>query len=429
MATVLSVLSTYEYGVAQLLLATYSSASFFLALGTGSITNELLRSIGIRNFSKAKAIYHRSSMLRIVIGGILWAVFYFGGGLLFSGRFTPEFAGLIKIVSFFFLSDVLTSVTQPLIKGGKRFAVHARRLPLERIVYFVIISYFIFIKKDFGISHFLISQIAAAIIANISLIPVALSVYREWGQVKASADKIVRPILFGIGKWEIMRPFFEKIVGLLQPALIKLFISTEAVAIFSVAKTILSSLGDLMPIRTLGSLLPLHVHDKYMAGRIFIYGTKYLTALAIVLMIIGLITVPPVVGFFFPQYIASLPLFVIMSFNLPITTLAAVPGLYLTVMRRQKFMFIHSMIRTPIILILYLTLLPAFSLTGLAFERVLTPLIMLMVTFTYLRRKGTEITIPWSHLIEFNMEDRRFIRKIYYGIKMRLQASLRPFGV
>ncbi|OHA32398.1 MAG: hypothetical protein A2928_00115 [Candidatus Taylorbacteria bacterium RIFCSPLOWO2_01_FULL_45_15b] len=423
MALVLSVLSTYEYGVAQLLLVSYSSVSFFMVLGAGSINNELLRSIGSNDLPKAKAIFQRSSILRFTIGIILWAVFFFGGSIIFSHRFTPEFASLIKVVSFFFINDTLSSIIQPLLKGGKKFAIQARRLPLERILYLALLLYFIFVKKDFGISHLLISQVTAAIIANISLVPATLSIYREWRGVRASKVKIVRPILFGIGRWEIIRPFFEKIVGFLQPALIKLFISTEAVAIFSVAKTILSSLGDLMPIRTLSSLLPLHVNDRYMAGKIFIYGTKYLTLLAVLLMVTGLIIVPPVVKIFFPQYVQAIPIFMVLAFNLPIGTLGALPGTYLAVMRRQKFIFIHSMIRTPIILLLYLTLLPAFSLIGLAFERLLTPFIMLTITLVYLRRKGTEIIIPWSRFFAFDDEDRRFIRKIYYGIKMRLRVS------
>ena len=77
MALVLSVLSTYEYGVAQLLLVSYSSVSFFMVLGAGSINNELLRSIGSNDLPKAKAIFQRSSILRFTIGIILWAVFFF----------------------------------------------------------------------------------------------------------------------------------------------------------------------------------------------------------------------------------------------------------------------------------------------------------------------------------------------------------------
>ncbi len=417
---VLSTLSLYEYGVAQLLIAAYSSLTFFMGLGSGSVNAEFFRYIGSGNIAKVKALFYQSTVLRVVVAGVLFAALYWGGFYIFANRFSPDFASLLKVVAFFFLSNAMSLVVQPILKGAKRFKALAIRVPLERAVHLSFLIFFVFVLDNFGIKQFLFSVAFSSIVANATLLPTAWIEFKKWGAVKAEKANLLLPILTGVGKWDIARPFFGKAVALMQPVLIKLFISTEAVAIFSVAKNIVASIEDFFPIRALSALVQLNASNRYLAGRTLIYGTKYLAIFSIMLIVLGYAFVPILIGTFFEQYIPSLLVFRVLIWNLLLSALGVLPIVYLVAFRRQRFIFIHSAISSLMALTSYVFLLPVFGLVGLAYERLVTPSFMLILTGVYLYRKIPELDIPWSRFVIFDHEDSALIKRVYLGIRSRM---------
>lgn len=253
----------------------------------------------------------------------------------------------------------------------------------------------------------------AAFISTLSLIPTFIDAYKPWKGLIEAEERILVRIMRTYGKWELVSPLANKGTSFLSTWLIKILISTEAVAIFNVAKSMVALVKGFMPISPLSTLIALSLDDKERIRKAIIYGTKYLVVFSFVAGAAALIYIPPLVGIFFPQYQTALPLFSFMLLHMVFISLGSVAGIYLHVLRKQKFLFIHRLMSDGLVVLLYVVFIPFLGIWGLAFEYVLNPLIMLFVTIWYFIVIKPGITIQWREIFSFGKEDAEFIRIVY----------------
>jgi len=408
-------LTLYEYGSFQLLLVSYAGVATFLSIGGGVIRNDILRFEAEGRSADAKKLFYESSIARICIGLILWAFVFFNFGFL-SFHFSASYISLVRIISFLFLHDsIITSVTT-LIEMRKKFNVIASRTSIAKAAQLLVLFYFI-LFKNLNLQAVVISLVISMFITLAFLLPAFFEAYKPWKNIKNSPKNFLFKILSSYGKWELFQPMAGKLTSFLEPWAIKLFISTEAVAIFSVAQTLLATVASSFPVRTLSTLVPFEINDEEKLRKIYTSGIKYLVSLSVVIGVGCLIFVPPFISIFFNKYVVSLPFFRVLLVNLPFLAISAVSSIFLIALRRQKFLFFQKILKTIVAVALYLLLLPLFGLWGIVIQNIILTFITTASIYIYFERTKPKLFVNWRDIFRYNEEDRIFLKKIIAIVK------------
>lgn len=407
---IISSLSLYEYGVFQLLLSIAGISSDTLSIGGGIFSNEMSHKIAEKKEDEAKKIFFEYSVVRILIAVILWAVVYFGATILFEA-YTIEFIKDLRIISFLFITEALFLIIKTLSVVKLEFALNGIRTTISRVIQSCILIYF-FIQGNLGLKQLIWSIVIASVLSLILILPMFYKIYRQWRSVKTNEKSLLWNIITLYGGWDIVRQLGNRITFRIKPWLIKLFVSTEAVAIYSIAEMMVSTLQDILPSKTLQSLVPLWIQDKKISAKMFSYGIKYFVIAGIVLVLGALIFVPPIVHIFFEKYEASLSLFYFMLLNLPIFAAGIIIGNYIIAFRKQKFLFVHNTFRNVLAFVIIFSTLPFIGLWGLAIEFVVVPFVMVLFSYYYSKKRNPGFYFNKDIIFSFREEDKEILRKI-----------------
>jgi O-antigen/teichoic acid export membrane protein len=390
-----------------------------MGLGGETMRNDILRYVGEQDIPHAKRLFYESTLVRIGIGIILWAAIFFGAPYFFSA-YNSEFIAYIKIISFLFLHDALLPSLRLALEAEKKFSLIASRSSISRFIQLAIIAWFYFFATV-GLKEVILSLVVSSYVSIVfMLVPVMRSYYKLWRAHPVSGDLMIWKLLSSYGKWELLRPVAAKIVDFVQVWMTKFLISTEAVAIFSVAQTMLGTLANFMPVNTLSVLIPLHIAEKEKLQKIYNVGTKYLILFSIAVGIIGLVAAQPFVHIFFPKYIASLPYFDVLLLTLPITAASAVAGVFLVVYRRQGFLLFQKLMKGLIGIVLYALLIPVFGLWGLVAQAILLSLILFTIIYIYMVRSKLDVSLNWKYLTSYDDVDKEFLRNFFSDVRKAL---------
>lgn len=414
-------LSIHDYGFFQLILVTYSGVATFLNIGAGVVRNDILRFEAEGQSDKAKKFFFESLGFRLIIGGILWASAFFLASL-WVPRFGADNILLVKLFSFLFLHDALLSSLTTVIEMRKKFNALASRVSIAKISQLVVLVYFFFFSK-IDLSAIIISILISSFTTLLILGPVFLKAYAPWKKIKASSNYMLFRVLTSYGKWELFQPLVGKVQSFVEPWAIKLFINTEAVAIFSIAQTLISTIAGFFPIKTLSTLVPSEIHNEDKLRKIFTYGTKYLMIFSLFACLASFIAIPILIELLFKKYLISLPYFNALLFTLPILTVSAMSTSFLIALRRQKFLFFQKILKSAAAIPLYLTLLPLFGLWGLVIHAYLVYIIMTISIFVYLEKMRPRLYIKWHDIVRFDESDRVFLKNIFSDIKKYLNKK------
>jgi len=366
---IISALSVYEYGVFQLFLSAYAVLTDFISWGGFASGTEMLRFIGQKKEAQAKRLFFETNALRLVSAGALWALFFFGAPAL-AFRYQPNFILLIQIMSFMFLSEVLLAIVKSLINMRLNFRALASRSATGKLFQSAILVGFL-LFASLGLREVFLALVISHVLATIIFIPAAIKAWQPWrGIIAARGASILWRIARAHGKWESMRNFASQFVFRIQPWLIKLFISTEAVGIYSVATALAEVVMQVIPRNTLSTLITRIFHEVERARKVFIYGVKYFMLLSVLAAVGAALVMPIVVSFFFPQYSASLPFFYLLLLLVPIKTFLWLTDIFLIVYRQQKFTFFRMLSRNAAGAVLLLISLPTIGLWGVPLTEV-----------------------------------------------------------
>lgn len=408
-------LTLYQYGVFQLLLSIAGISSDALGLGSAVISNEMSRAVGENRIGHAKKIFIEHTVVRVFTALVLWAVVYFGATVLFS-NYSLEFIKDIRVISFLFISEAIFMIMRTLWLVKLEFGVVAIRSTINKVIQASILVFF-FAQGNLGLKQLIFSIVIASALSVVCLAFAFFKSLFQWNDIQMPRERLLTGIIINYGSWEIVRQFINKITFRVKPWLVKLFISTEAVAIFAIAETIVTTLQDVLPSKTLQSLVPLWIKDKSLSVKMFSYGIKYFILTGLVIALGSLIIVPPIIHVFFSKYNESLPLFYFMIINLPIFAAGIITGNYLIALRRQRFIFAQHTLRNVVSLSIIIATLPFIGLWGLAIEFVVVPFFMLLSNYYYTKNEDKGFHFDLRIIFGFTTEDREILRKIYLVIR------------
>lgn len=412
---VISVLTLYEYGSFQILLASYAGAVAFMSIGGGVVRNDILRFEAEGRSADAKKLFYESSIARISIGTFLWATVFFSAPAL-SFKLGPDYISLIKIISFMFLHDALLTVITTPVELRRKFSVLASRAVMTKAIQLAVLIYFL-LFQNINLRAVVISLVISLFATLFILTPSFITSYLPWRSIKKSPDEFLFKILTSYGKWEMIQPIAGKIASFFETWAVKVFISTEAVAVFSIAQTLLGTVAGFFPTKTLSTLVPMEIKNEEKLRKIYTYGVKYLIAFSVVIGIASFVAVPIFINIFFSKYAVSLQYFSALLLTLPLLAITSVSSAFLTALRRQKFLFFQKILKSLVAIPLYLLLLPLFGLWGLVFHNFILLTVMTGSVYFYLKNMNPKLFIRWHDVIVFGKSDMAFLENTYNSLK------------
>lgn len=388
---ILTRLSVYEYGLVELVLSVVPSLSFFLLPG---FVNMIVADMGVArgrgDWSEVKTLFLQYSLLQAALGILAWAIVFFGANLvsLWFGGIGPD---LLRVVSFTFLLSPLRAMISVLISVYQRFAAQSALSIAEELAKLLAILIGFYVFKG-GVYAVVIATIAAQIVAIVILIPLGLRLYKTFSHATFLARSPFA-LLLNHGKWNIAGSYLNALIHPVRIWVIKILLGTEAVGIFAVAHGLLGHATSLLPIqRVVALILPQHADDKPLLTRLIVAGTKY-QIFGYVLISVGLLGVMPFfIGYFFPNYVASLPLFFIMLLFLVPNSFGTVTSLFF-IFKEQKNLFYSITSKAVCAAILAPILILLFGLPGAALEYVLTG-----TWYLFERYRAARGRFPWFKL-------------------------------
>jgi O-antigen/teichoic acid export membrane protein len=417
----ISALSVYQYGVFQLLLSIFSILSSVVAIGAGVVSNDINRFIGLGKEAEAKKLFFQYNGVRLAVGLILSAGLFFGPAFL-GDTYKPDFILLLKLVSIIVFLETIYTLPKSLLGMRLMFNYSASRSSMYKFFQAGFLAYFFFFSS-LTVKEALLSLIVGSVSSLIFLISPTLKAYRPWQGVIMAKENILVKIFRAHGKWDVVNQFVSKFVSNAQIWLIKIFISTEAVAIYSVAQTMIGTIVGFFPTKTLGTLIPQAIGDKAKLQRIFEYGNKYLVILSIIMGVGAAITGPIAIHLIFPKYIPSLPYFLVLLFGLPITAIGSVITVFIIAMRRQKYLVYQKVLKAitalPMILLMIF-----FGLWGLVAYQLVFSFLLCLSIYRFVRPIPPGFRLEWHNFFRFGAEDKVFIKRFWVQVLSFIKSKM-----
>ena len=266
---------------------------------------------------------------------------------------------------------------------------------------------------SFSIQAVLIIYVAASFLSFLILLPFFIKLYKPWHRIKVAPTSKLIPLIAAHGKWSLFGQAIGQSTGSIRPWLIKFFVNTEAVALYSVAESMIGVLKMVFPRATLSALIPREIANKQRAYTILLRGLKYFFILGIVVSVIGFFVAPPIIHRFLPQYAPSIPLFQLLLVMLPFMSFRWLSNTFLVALRRQKYLFYVNVIKIIMSIVFPVLFLYFFGIFGMVFERILVMVIVIALVFGYLIKY--EIPKPLlKTLVVFDKSDGILIKKIIH---------------
>ncbi|OHA41396.1 MAG: hypothetical protein A3G59_02530 [Candidatus Taylorbacteria bacterium RIFCSPLOWO2_12_FULL_47_20] len=407
---IITSLTIYQYGVFQLLLAFYAVLSGISGLGSGAIGNDIMRLVGEGKEGSAKRLFLEYASIRMAAAVLISLAIFVGGDLL-AVKYKPDFIAVVRLLPIILLLEVVFTTVKSLLVIRLRFGLVASRSTVYKLAQAVVLSYFFFFS-NLSVRGVIISMIAGSVFSTLVLLRPIIKSCEPWRGRKYVREKTVLGIFKSYGKWEVFQQFISKLSSYIQPWAIKFFISTEAVAIYSVAQMMLSVVSGFSPTKTISALVPLKMSDSSMVQKIYTYALKYVGIFLVGLGLAAGLAAGPFVGLAFPKYVVSLPFFYFLLLSIPISVFNNVTAGFLIVFRRQKFLFLQKVIKLVIGIPLYFLLLPLFGLWGMPVQGITVSVVLAVSTYLYVKKYGVGVKIYWEEIFSFKEEDKVFLRNV-----------------
>lgn len=413
-------LSVYEFGAYQLVLSLIAIANSFnfMEVFDGIVTLDMRRYFNQEKRDLSKKIFLENAFLRIGLGLVITLVVFVGADLI--ARHYDESIGLyIKIASILLISNVLLTVERTFLKSVFS-VVHWSFAALKELARLLLIIVLV-IWYQVDLKEVIIVHVAADVIVLLGItVFLFFKLYRQvFAGVAAYSKSLMLEIVKSYGKLSILRFIASKTTGNAIPWFIKSLVNTEGVALYTLARGVLDTLGGLMPTSGTSELMALKVHNEPSLTRIFKRSVKYAFWLGLVLMIAGQTFIPPILVSLFPAYAPAMPLVRVMLLVLPVFGVYKVLKSTVTILREIEIMMKKALNEVWVILIGAPIFLYFFGIIGSALVFLTLYAERIFYFYPRLVKKHPNLKLTPADVFTVRAEDREFLTgAFWYGLSM-----------
>lgn len=417
-------LSVYEYGLFKLILSLVAIFQSFIISGLDAVVrNDIAIELRQDNKTKAAQLFYEFCFVKLLLTTLVWVIFYLFISLVFVNYYENNFIFLLKIASITIFLNYFSNIISLFYKsiGALSFTSMVNSW-LEIVKVLILVTFFYFfspsIQTLFG--SIIVTQIITIVIYGFF----SYKILTDWWQFfKFDLPYNIFSIVRTYGKWSVMSGILSDILPNARNYLIKILISTEAVAIYNIAKSMLESLYQLLPMnKVLAIFLPYKVTKADLKIKYYKLGVKYSTYLYFLLIIFGYIGGTLIIDNFFVDYQQSLLIFYLMLPILLLFGLLEFLHSYLHVLRFQKILFMRVFLKNILSISLIIILVPIFGLIGLGYEYIITNIIILVMLYKSLTDIYPELSLSLRDFI-LTKDDLKmvYIKTAYFYKRLRIK--------
>lgn len=413
---ILAALSVYHYGLYQLTLSFVAiAASFFTVVFDDVIANEIARSLAERNPERAKRLFAELAFLKTVMGFALAAAAFFGANLI-AVRYGRDIGALIRIVSATFALGAVQSLEEIFLRANVSFSIFGAAVAGEIVKFLLLVSFFLSSGR-LGIEQALLIYVATVFAATAFL---TFFFIRRYGQAFRGVRMARGFIFFGVvrrhGMPLFIRTAVAKVTKDFRPWLVKFFINTETVALYSLAENLVTIAQSFLPTTVITMAMPWRAKDPGRFAYAFRRATKYAVWGGFVLAACGVIFVPPLVGLFFPKYARAMPLFMLMVLTLPFYGAYKILKSALIALREQGILAARLVTESVAAAGLLAFLLPLVGVMGAAGEYLISYVGRAAFYSFALARKHPAMRVRFREFFTFDAVDRNIFTRVFAEI-------------
>ena len=413
---IISSLSVFSFGFYQLIL---SFISILRSLGIrffdGLVAIDMRRYFNTQKTDYAKRLFLENAVFKCGVAIVMANAVFFGADLI-AGWYGKDISILIKWASALLITNAFQSLTAVFLDSVVSFNQNFLAL-LREFLKLILILYFVFFAQ-FGILQVIIAHVVSEIIAvTVFSTFVFIKNYRKaFVAIRAKAEHLLIPLIKNYGSRVFAVFTLKEVLQDSVPWLIKFFVNTEGVALYSLSVNLISLMQDLIPMSGMKPLLVLKADDPGQFRFLFSRSIKYVFWFGTLLLIASFIIVPPFVKLLFPDYAPAIPIFWAMALALPIYGVVKVIAIALATLREYTILTMRLVNEILILFIGSAILLPSIGMIGIGLIYFVRHLERLIFLYTRLVKKHAGFKIKFINLFKFDDIDRQFIRKIFHNL-------------
>ncbi len=422
---ILTALTVYQFGLYQLVLAAIAIADNLSAgLFDDVVVNDTARGLAEQRHAQAKRLFNEFALYKVIVGAMLTALVFFGAGKI-GAYYGKDIAVFLQIASFLIILEVIRAAEDLFFTASRSlssFAIPA----VQEIAKFLLLAGFLF-RGTLGIREALQAAVMAAFLALLFASWRFLREYRRafrgvrahtHGQLAAAVKSYGTPVLVRYG--------FSRVTKNVRPWLIKFFVNTEAVALYTLAINLITLAQSVFPITMISRLLPWEAGDERRLAYMFRRSAKYVFWGGTAMAVLGFLFVPPIIAAIFPKYAPAMPLFWVLTATLPFYGVYKIQKSLLLVLREQKILTARLVTESFLVIGLNVALLPIIGVFGTAVEYVATYAWRVLLFQRMIAKAHPGLRLKAASVFTFDADDRRFLARFFGTLLNPLRRAVLP---
>lgn len=411
-------LTLFEYGVVTLVLSVTGPVNSISGLGLDElILADTSRSLGEKRFGYAKKLLLSFFRVRIIIAAALIFFGWFLRGPL-EARYGPAISHYFFLVFLLICAQFLKNAVNLIFQIHQKFGYLSFFGTAEVVVRFLAIILF-WRLSSLTIATTLLSYVIATALPVILLLPAVIKTIPYFFTVRGESGGVIWQILRRHGKWQMALDISSSFISNIKYWLIKLFLSTEAVAVFSVAQSMYSAVASLLPMKSV--MFPIIAEksgEPAVMRALLARSTKYSLIVYSGLLFLSWFIAPPFIRVFFPKYVIGIFIFQLMALRLPLNAFSISQAPLLTILKEQKYIFLMALVNAASVMLLLPLFMSLFGLVGVVAEWLITVLLIIFLREIYLRRKYGISSIDVRSFFTIDHYDKVIVRRILHRFRV-----------
>lgn len=380
-------LSLFEYGVVMLVLSVTGPVNSISGLGMDElIVADTAKSLGEGRAGSAKKLLLSFFKIKILIISLLILIGWFFRVAL-EARYGPAIREYFFLIVFLVLAQYLRNSFNIIFQIHQKFFELSLLSVLDVLVRFTAVILF-WQFSILNIHTAIASYVLSALIPALICLPWIFKIATQFYRVPQEAEGIFWLILKRHGKWQMALDVVSSIISNIKYWLIKIFLSTEAVAVFSVAQSMYSAVASLLPMKSvIFPIIAERSNEPKVMRSLVARSTKYSLIFYLGLLAVSWFIAPTFIKVFFPKYLIGIFIFQLMALRLPLNAFSISQAPLLTVLKEQRYVFFLAIVNAVSVIILMPLLMLKWGIAGAAVEGLITVILIISLREIYLRRK------------------------------------------
>ena len=414
----LTYLTIHEYGLVQLILSALSLISVILLPGfSDAIVADLAVEHGRDDTGKVKEVLVQYTILVTILSLASWGLLFFGSSFVVHMTGGELASKYLRIISYVLLLAPARTLINMILSVKLKFREQAFYTAIEEVSkFFLLIVCLVWLKR--GVEGVLIATVFSQLCATVIFFPYVLPYIIQI--LKTPAEKIgfFWRTLSPHRLWSIANSYIGTLVGNAQVWIIKAFLGTDAVALFTVAQGLVSHVVSLLPLNTvIIPVLPRYIDKAVEFRQVLRSSMKLQIVSALGLVIFGMIAGPAVVYLFFQKYIPSLSLYFILLLGIFASSANVLFTTVFLTLKRQKEYFSSSVVKLLLTVSVLGTTVYFFGIIGTAFGAVLVGVLSTYERHNRLARTAPEYRLSSQSFFTVDQQERLFMRSVLTTLK------------